>query len=410
MPRFSYVAIDEDGRQRRGGLDAANENAARTVLQKRKLLPVQVALEGALREAKAKDKPVAGPVRGAALPHKTRLLITRQLATLIDASVPVDEALAMIAAQQDTAPARRVMSDVHAGVVEGMRLADAMSRHPKTFSGLYRAAAAAGERSGQLGAVLTRLADYLGRAHELRTKITTAMIYPAALAAIALIVITCLMIFVVPTLTEQFQTFGGQLPLITQILIGVSQFLVTFWPMLAALIVGGVLAGRTLLRREAVRERIDASMLGAPLIGRKVQEVNASRFIRAVSTLTSAGVPVLEAVRAARESAPNRVVAKAIAAMADDVEEGEALSSAMRRSQVIPAMAAYMAASGENAGELPRMLEKAADQLDQDFDAFTTSALALLEPGVIVIMGMVVAGIVLAIMLPILQLNQLAIG
>ncbi|MDX2236444.1 MAG: type II secretion system inner membrane protein GspF [Hyphomonadaceae bacterium] len=410
MPRYSYVAIDEDGRQKRGGLEAANENAARAALQKRKLLPVQVAPSGAVPDAAATAAAPQRPLRGEALSHRALLIVTRQLATLIDAAVPVDEALAMISAQQDNAAARRIVADVHAGVLEGMRLADAMGRHPKSFSGLYRAAVAGGERSGKLGAVLQRLTDYLARAQALRSKITTAMIYPAALSAVALTVITCLMIFVVPSLTEQFQTFGAQLPLLTRILIGVSTFLVTFWPLLLLAAAAAIWLGAAALRRETVRTALDGAILRAPLIGKWAQAVNASRFVRAVSTLTASGLPMLDAVRAARESAPNRVVAAAIAVMASRIEEGESLSAAMRRSGVVPPMIAYMAASGENAGELPAMLEKAADQVDQEFEAFTTSALALLEPAVIIVMGVVVAGIVLAIMLPILQLNRLAIG
>jgi general secretion pathway protein F len=410
MPRYSYVAIDEDGRQKRGGLEAANENAARAALHKRKLLPVQVAPSGAAADAAITTDAPMPALRGEALSHRALLIVTRQLATLIDAAVPVDEALAMISAQQDNAAAKRIVADVHAGVLEGMRLADAMGRHPKSFSGLYRAAVAGGERSGKLGAVLQRLTDYLARAQALRSKITTAMIYPAALSAVALTVITCLMLFVVPSLTEQFQTFGAQLPLLTRILIGVSGFLVTFWPLLLLAAAAMLWIGALALRRDRVRTALDGAVLRAPLVGKWAQAVNASRFVRAVSTLTASGLPMLDAVRAARESAPNRVVSAAIAAMAARIEEGESLSAAMRRSGVVPPMIAYMAASGENAGELPAMLEKAADQVDQEFEAFTTSALALLEPAVIVVMGVVVAGIVLAIMLPILQLNRLAIG
>jgi general secretion pathway protein F len=338
------------------------------------------------------------------------LVITRQLATLIDAAVPVDEAIGMVAAQQEIARAKRVMNDVQSGVVEGMRLADALGRQPKSFPNLYRAAVAGGERSGKLGFTLNRLADYLTQAHALRTKIQTAMIYPAALSLVAVTVIICLMIFVVPALTEQFESFDARLPLITQILIGVSSFLSTFWPLLLAGLVGGGYVLGAALKRESFRTAIDAVVLRLPVIGRWSSTVNASRFIRAVSTLALAGLPLLDSVRASRESAPNRIVAKAIGAIGDRIEEGEPFSQAMRKSGVMPIMVVYMAASGENAGELPVMLEKAADHLDQEFDAFTTTALSLLEPAIIVTMGAVVAGIVLAIMLPILQLNQMAIG
>jgi general secretion pathway protein F len=291
-----------------------------------------------------------------------------------------------------------------------MRLADALGRHPGSFPALYRAAVAGGERSGKLGFVLNRVADYLGRAHALRTKIQTAMIYPMALSAVATIVIGCLMIFVVPSLTEQFQSYEARLPLITQILIGISSFLANFWLLLLAAIAAAAVFARQALRRSSVQLGVDAAFLRAPLIGRWVETVNASRFIRAVSTLTQSGLPVLDSVRASQESVSNRIVGKAIGQMASRIEEGEPLSQAMRKSEVVPVMVVYMAASGENAGELPGMLEKAADHLDQEFEAFTTAALSLFEPAIIVTMGVVVAGIVLAIMLPILQLNSLAIG
>jgi len=408
MPRFQYLAIDPDGRQKKGGLDAANEAAARALLVRRRLLPVEIdAREDPSAAARSADRPVS---KGAKLSHKARLLVTRQLATLVDASVPIDEALAMIAAQQEDAVTRKIVSDVQAGVVEGQRLADALARHPKSFSGLYRAAVVGGEQSGRLGQVLNRLAEYLERAYALRSKITTAMIYPAALSLVAITVVICLMLFVVPSLIDQFERFDQRLPLITQILIGTSRFLTNFWPLLlAALAIGGYVL-HLMFRREAVRASVDAFLLRAPLIGRWVVAVNASRFVRAVSTLVDSGMPVLESVRASREAVGNREAAKAIARMAERIEEGEPFSLAMRRSGVIPPLVCYMAQSGENAGEMPMMLDKAAAHLDQEFESFTATALSLLEPVIIVFMGLVVASIVLAIMLPILQLNRLAIG
>ncbi len=408
MPRYQYVAIDADGRRKSGGVDAVDEASARAHLVRKRLLPIEVDSKGGARQREA--TPERRLSRGAKLSHKGLVMVTRQLATLIDASVPVDEALAMISAQQEQPAARRIVADVQEGVVEGQRLADALNRHPRSFNDLYRAAVLGGEQSGRLGPVLLKLADYLERAQALRSKIQTALIYPVVLSLVALAVVICLMIFVVPSLIEQFERFDQQLPLITQILIFTSRFLTTSWPLLLLALAGGLWFLRTLFSREPVRATVDAFLLRAPLIGRWVVAVNASRFIRALSTLVSAGMPVLEGVRVARGSVANREAAKAIGAMADRIEEGEPLSQAMRRSNVMPAMVCYMAQSGENAGELPAMLDKAAAHLDQEFEAFTTSALSLLEPAIIVVMGLVVASIVLAIMLPILQLNRLAIG
>jgi general secretion pathway protein F len=407
MPRYHYVALDTDGRRRTGGIDAVSETAAQADLKRRKLLPVQLAPEGVQkREQTARPQERSG----IALSHKARAVITRQLATLVDAAVPVEEALGMIAAQQEQESVKRIVASVRADVTEGRRLAEALGRHPRSFSGLYRAAVAGGERSGNLGLVLTRLADYLSRVHAQRSKVLAAMVYPAALVCVATCVVSCLMIFVVPSLAEQFESFDARLPLLTQILIAVSKFLSMFWAVLLIGIFALVFAVRRALRQPAIREAADGALLRAPVIGRWVVAVNASRFVRAVSTLVTSGLPILESIRAARESLTNRVAAKAAERMADWIEEGESLSQAMRRSGVIPPMVAYMAASGENAGDLPGMLEKAADHLDQEFEAFTNSAISLFEPAVIIFMGVVVASIVLAIMLPVLQLNRLAIG
>lgn len=412
MPRFSYVAVDIDGAERSGSVDARDEATARAVLQRRKLLTVRLV---AGRDGQDQLGPITQPAadtggQGISLPLSVQLLFTRQLATLIDAAVPVDEALGMIAAQQDNPRARRVIADVQAGVIQGERLVDAMGRHPGTFSRLYRAAVAGGERTGKLGFVLNRLAGYQAQVNALHSKVTTALIYPAALSLVALVVVSCLMIFVVPSLTEQFQSFDTKLPLITQALIAVSGFLAAFWPLVLAGLVGAVLLVRLILRQPGPRLGFDRWLLRAPLIGRWVRAVNASRFIRALATTTESGLPLLDGVRAARAGVGNRAVGQAIEAMADQIEAGELLSHTMRKAEVFPPLVTYMAASGENAGELPTMLDKAADHLDQEFEAFTARALSLLEPVIIIVMGAIVAGIVLAIMLPILQLNRLAIG
>lgn len=412
MARYAYVAVDRDGRERTGSLSAPDEAGARAQIEKKQWMPVRVAAApaGAERSGQDQARADAAPLRGGKLSHRTLVLVMRQLSTLIDAAVPVDEALRLIAEQQEQASARRIVADVQQGVLEGQRLADALGRQPKSFPPLIRAAISGGERSGNLGPVVGRLADYLARAQALRMKITTALIYPTALTVVALSVVACLMIVVVPTLTEQFATFDAKLPLITEIMIAVSGFLSTFWPLLAVAAVAAVVVARAALRQPAIALSFDTALTAAPGLGRWIKVVNATRFARAVATLTASGLPVLDSVRAARESTSNRLIAKRFDAMAVRIEEGEPLSHAMRASGVFPALVTYMAASGESAGALPTMLEKAADHLDQDFEAFSTAAISLFEPAVIVVMGLVVASIVLAIMLPILQLNQLAIG
>jgi general secretion pathway protein F len=236
------------------------------------------------------------------------------------------------------------------------------------------------------------------------------MVYPAALAAVSVIVVVCLMIFVVPPLVEQFSTLNVRLPWLTRVLIGLSEGLVAFWPALLVGVMAVTLAGRLALRQSGPRLAFDRAVLRAPVIGRRAASLNASRFIRSVSTLTASGLPVLDSVRAAKGSTSNRHFAAEIDDIAISIERGESLSTAMRRSRALPGIAIYMAASGESSGELSLMLEKAADYLDQETESTLQMLLSLLEPAVIIVMGLVVAGIVMAIMLPILQLNQLAIA
>ncbi|HOY77124.1 MAG TPA: type II secretion system inner membrane protein GspF [Hyphomonadaceae bacterium] len=409
MTRFDYLAVDIDGREKHGGVDAANEQAARTLLAGKKLVPVQIRPASGAATAKRAPASSTSSIKGV-LKHKDRMLVTRQLAALVGASVPVDETLSIVAQQQENPTVRKIVLDVRTSVQEGMRLADALGRHKQSFSGAYRAAVAGGERSGNLGAVLVRLADHLAREQALRSKITTAMIYPAALMLVATAVVTSLMIFVVPALVEQFKAFEGRLPFLTTALIAVSNLISGYWPILLAGLFGSVVVMRIAFASESICLAIDGMLLRMPVIGRWVKNVNASRLARSVSMLNASGLPVLESVRIARDSVPNRAMAKAVTVMGDRIEEGEPLSNAMRQSQLIPPMIIYMAVGGENSGELPAMLEKAADQLDQDFESFLQAALSLVEPAIIVLMGGIVASIVLAIMLPILQLNQLAIG
>jgi general secretion pathway protein F len=405
MASFAYTAVDTDGREKQGSIEAASEAAARSILSGRNLLPVRVQ-HAAAADAQRRTR-TRGSADSAKLSHRERVLVTRQLATLVDASVSVDDALGTLAAQEERATVRRIVSDLRQDVQEGMRLADAMGRRKESFPGAYRAAVAGGERSGKLGPVLKRLSDHLAREQALRSKITTAMVYPAALLIIATGVICALMIFVVPTLIDQFTHLNGKLPLPTQILIAASRFLSAFWPMILLGLALAILLLMTALKQPAIRLAFDLGLLKLPLIGKWIGVVNASRFIRSIALMTSSGLPIPESVRVAREAAPNRYVARQIAAMATHIEEGEPLSHALRRSGVVPPLAVYMAVGGEGSGELPLMLEKAADHLDEEFEAFIQVALSLVEPIIILIMGGLVAGIILAIMLPILQLNQL---
>lgn len=404
MAAFDYIAADAAGRTVSGSLSAADEAAARTALAKRQLAPLQL--------SPGRSGAVAAPSKAGKagrLSPKTLALTTRQLATLISVS-PLEEALRNLMLQADRPNVRRVLEGVHAGVIEGRRLSDAMAQQGAAFPPLYRAMTAAGEQSGALQPILERLADGLERDEVVRGKVLTALVYPCVLAVVALGVIVAMMTYIVPKVVDQFDSMGQTLPLLTRLVIGLSD-LMRDWGWLMALILAAVAAaGLIARRREAVRLKLDAWVLRLPLIGRLTRDLHGARMARTLSTMIAAGLPVLEGLTIAARTVSNRALRRATEQMAEAVREGGGLSAAMRRAEVFPPILVYMTASGESSGRLEPMLERAADYLEREFSNFTAVMLSLLEPAIIVVMGGIVAVIVLSILLPILQINTLALG
>jgi len=402
MSAFEYVALDAGGRTRRGLVSAATERAAREELQGRRLIPVKVApaAERAAKPALARFYPDRIGLRPLAL-------ITRQLATLI-AVAPLEEALRTIAMQAERPQLRRILFATHAGVVEGYRLSDAMARQGEAFPRLYRAMVAAGESSGALPEILERLADLLERDEQARSKLLVALVYPAALAVTALAVVAALITFVVPKVVEQFDSMGQRLPWLTRAIIFVSEALQDWgWLLLILLVAAGAGAAYA-LRKPDIRLRFDTALLRAPFLGKLIRDLHAARLARTLSTMTASGVPVLEGLLLTAPTVHNRALRGAVSDMAATVREGGSLSGAMRRAAVFPPILVYMAASGENAGRLDLMLGRAAEYLEREFNAVVAVALSLLEPAIIIVMGLIVTVIVLSILLPILQINTLA--
>lgn len=403
MPRFDYLALDTAGRERSGSLTAANENTARADLERRKLLPVRLAASEAMT---AGVLTAAGHRR--TLSAKALTLFTRQLATLISVS-PLEESLRSIAAQAE-AKHREILRCVHGGVVEGRRLADAMALEPKSFPPLYRAMVAAGEGSGSMTEILERLADLQERQAEVRGKVLAALAYPAMLALTALLIVIGLMTFVIPKVVEQFSEMGQELPLLTRIVIAMSQFLTGYgFIMLALLALGGLVFARA-MRTEAFHLKFDRWLIALPLFGRLLRDLHAARLARTLSTMVENGMPLLDGLAATSRTVRNRVLRRATEMMVESIREGGSLAGSMRRTGIFPPLLVHMTASGEASGKLGTMLARAADYLEREFDAFTTSALSLLEPVIIIIMGGVIATIVLSILLPILQLDTMAIS
>jgi general secretion pathway protein F len=407
LPSFSYLAIDPRGRERQGQVDAPSRDDARTRLAGQKLHVVRIS-EGAAATTNAAPKnalvlPWAGPKR---LPFKALTLFTRQLATLSQVS-PLEESLRTIARQSDRPEVRAIIGQVADGVVEGRPLADAMAREPRSFPPLYRAMVAAGERSGTLPDILERQSALLERQAVMRSKLLSALAYPAILTLVALGVVAALMIAVVPRVVEQFDNVGQQLPLLTRIVIALSAFLASYW--WALLLAAGAALGlfAFLLRQPAFRLRVDRLVLRLPFIGRLVRDLHAARMARTLSTMIGSRLPLIEGLKLTAGTVHNRALRSATDGLVEAIRRGGSLSGALGRAGVFPPLLVYLAASGESAGRLELMLERAADYLEREFDAFTAAVLAMLEPAIIVFLGVVVALIVLAILLPILQLQSL---
>ena len=405
MPDFDYLAIDTRGAEKRGHIAAADLDRARAALDAKRLYVVRL-------EAGSPPPPRARPLFGlqlgrAKMSGKQLTLFTRQLATLNRVS-PLEESLRTIVRQTEQESVQAIVAQVHAGVVEGRRLADAMAREPRSFPPLFRAMVSAGESSGSLPTILERLAALLERQAEIRGKLITAIAYPATLSVVALGVVTALMMFVVPQVVEQFDTVGQQLPLLTRIIIGLSGFLVRWWWLLLICVAFFCFAAWRALKEPAIRLSFDAWLLRVPLLGRLLRDLHAARMARTLGTMVASRLPLLEGLVLTAGTIHNRRLRLASDEITDAIRGGGSLSAAMRRAGVFPPLLAYLAASGEAAGRLDEMLERAADYLEREFDRFTATALSLLEPVIIVVMGGVVATIVLSILLPILQLNTLA--
>lgn len=412
MAAFEYEALDTSGKRTRGMVSADSARMARRELRRRRLVPMTVI---AVREKQARaggasllEKLKPGK-SGTRISARELAILTRQLAVMLDAAAPVEEALNTVARQSEKPAVTRLLLDVRAQVMEGRRLSEAMARQNGAFSPLYCSMVAAGESLGSLGTVFDRLAEHLERSRLLKQKVQGALTYPAVLSLTAIGVVIALMTLVVPKVVEQFQDMGQTLPLLTRIVIALSDAMVVMGPaLLVVALVAGVAFGAA-LRKPAARAKIDAFLLKLPLIGKVVREVAAARMIRTLATLTASGIPVVEGLAAVQATVGNSVLRRAVDDVMVSITEGASLSGALRKTGQFPQIVVYMAAVGEQSGRMDDMLARAADYMDGEFAALTETTLRLFEPALIVLMGLVVGTIVMAIVLPIMQLNTLAL-
>jgi general secretion pathway protein F len=405
MPDFAWHAIDVEGREKRGRIAAANDQAVRDRLTRQRLHVVAIEPATAPASATRDLRHMLG--RAQKLRLKQLTLFTRQLSSLVQVS-PLEEALRTASLQTEAASARAILGNVHTAIIEGQRLSEAMRREETSFPPLYRAMVSAGENSGALPEILERLATLLERRAAINGKLLSALAYPIILTLVALLVVSGLMISVVPRVVEQFDDVNQQLPAITRVVIGLSAFLASYWWAILLGIALSAFAGAALIRREDIRLRFDTFLLRLPFVGRLIRDLNAARLARTLSTMVSSRLPLLDGLRLTRDTIGNRALRAANAQMIEQVRTGGSLSGAMRTAGVFPPLLVYLTASGESSGQLDLMLERAADYLEREFDNFTSTALALLEPLIIVAMGGIVAVIILSILLPILQLQNLA--
>jgi general secretion pathway protein F len=400
---FEYTAVDAAGRERKGVLEGDTARQVRQLLRDQALLPVEV--NEVSQTEKKESKAKFAIKRGVSASDLS--LLTRQIATLVRSGLPLEEALAAVSEQTEKPRVRSIVMGVRAKVMEGHTLADGLSDFPAVFDELYIATVAAGEQSGHLDTVLERLSDYTENREVLRSRTMNAMLYPVLLFIVCISIVALLLTFVVPKIVKQFENSKAALPMLTQILIGISDFLRN-WGLL--LLAGLILAGfgiKRWLRDPAARRRFHALLLRLPLVGKVVRGSNTARFSRTFSTLTSSAVPVLEALRISGEVVTNLPMRDAVQDAANRVREGAPIGKSLGSSKIFPPMMIHLISSGESSGELETMLDRAATNQEREMDSILSTAVGLLGPLMILFMGGMVLIIVLAMLLPIFQLNQL---
>jgi general secretion pathway protein F len=401
MPAYRFEALDAAGKAQSGLLEADNVKAARQQLRGRDLVPLAVT---AVTMA-ATDNSTAARFTRRVFSATSLAVWTRQLAGLVGSGLPLERALTALADEAENPRQRELVAHLKSEVNAGSSFGRALGTAPREFDEIYRAVVAAGEQSGALGAVLERLADDLEDRQALRSKVLGAMLYPAIVSLVALIIVIVLVTFVVPQIANVFTTGKRALPFLTVAMLAVSSFVRNWGWAVALLATGGITAFVLARRNEAFRERTDAAFLNLPLFGRLARGYNAARFGGTLAMLAGAGVPILKALQAAAETLGNRAMrADALDALVQ-VREGAPLASALAAKKRFPGLLSMFARLGEQTGQLPQMLGRAATQLSGEVQRRAMALATVLEPLLIVAMGGVVMLIVLAVLLPIIQLN-----
>ncbi|MBW8899136.1 MAG: type II secretion system inner membrane protein GspF [Massilia sp.] len=404
MPAFRYEAVDAGGATRKGVVNADSARSARSDLRTQGLTPLNV-------EAIAAQVDAAGVARsrgfGEHLSQVELALFTRQLASLLEAGLPLEQAFTALLEQAERPYVRDLIASIRSEVMGGASFSDALSRHPRDFAEIYRALVASGEQIGHLARVLSRLADYIERRNALVQKVRLAFTYPAIVTVVAFAIVIFLLTYVVPQIVSVFANTKQKLPFLTVVMLGVSNFVRAYGIIVGIAIVGAFYAWRRALRNPDLKRRWHSWLLTAPVYGKFERSLNTARFASTLAITTGSGVPILRALDTSRDTLSNVAMKELVEEASASVREGVSLARALSAQKHFPPMLIHMIRAGEITGELPAMLERAANSQQQDLERRTLTIAGLLEPVLILAMGLVVLLIVLAVLMPIIEINQL---
>ncbi len=402
MGAFEFVALDKAGKESKGLLEGDTPKHVRQMLRERQLLPVKVT-EVAQKESTRQT--TFSLRRG--LSAAELALVTRQLATLAEAGLPLEEALLAVSQQNENPRAQSILLGVRSRVMEGHTLADGLADFPQAFPDLYRATVAAGEQSGHLDAVLNRLADFTESRQILQQQIRNAMIYPIALVVTAVLIISFMLAYVVPKVVYIFENYDQQLPLLTRIMIASSDFIRGYWFAIVAVVVLLVVGIRYLLKKEGPRRRYHRMLLRIPIVAKLTRGINTARFTQTLSILAGSGVPILESLQIAAKVVINMPMREAVEEASLRIREGAMISQSLASSKLFPPMTTHLISSGEASGKLEEMLARAATNQEREVDGLVATLLGIMQPLLVIVMAFIVLLIVLAILLPIFEINNL---
>ena len=403
MAAFEYKALDSKGKTKKGLLEADTAKQIRQQLREKGLVPLEVTQASQKEKQTAAGFSLFQPKISAA----DLALITRQLATLVGSALTIEAALLAVAEQCDKPRLKRTIMAIRSKVVEGYTLADGMKEFPHIFDHLFRSMVAAGEKSGHLDQVLERLADYTEQRQATKSQLTQAMIYPLMLTLFAIGIVSFLLASVVPQIVGQFLDSGKALPGTTQTLLTMSDFIINYGVFVLMAILFALVVLQRMLLKPAFRLKFDRSVLNLPLVGRVILGMNTARFARTLSILTSSAVPILDGMMIAGEVLSNAHIKKGVKDASDSVREGASLKSALEQTKIFPPMMMHMIGSGEKSGELEQMLSRAADNQDNEMDSILKICLSLLTPLIVLLMAGMVMFILIAILQPIMGMNDL---